>query len=283
MLKKSWLYLKRRFWIRTGLIRGSFLTALTNFFSPVGHMAIGFEKIFKSIRKFLSNELHSLSKTRVIRKYFPRLFAYSAKFAIRMLLKTCKVKIHGLQTFVNIAEKHPCILMLWHNKLILISEIINSHAAQFVYTAFISKSRDGDPLACLTESYTNGRAMRVPHNARHHALSQCIHSIKNKGEIMVITPDGPRGPKEVVKPGIILAARETEAPIFPFSWQAKRHWQLKTWDQMKIPKPFTTIHVSFGKPVVLSKNEANDYEKEASFLKEILDQSHSLCEFNKEI
>lgn len=163
--------------------------------------------------------------------------------------------------------------MLWHSKLILISEILNSNAAQFIYTAFISKSRDGDPLACLAESYPSGRAMRVPHNARHHALSQMIHSIKEKGEIIIITPDGPRGPKHIVKPGVILAARETEAYIFPFSWKAQRYWQLKTWDQMKIPKPFTKIDVSFGNPVRLPKDHTYDYKKEAELLKDALDET----------
>src|SRR5262249_37246509 len=128
----------------------------------------------------------------------------------------------------------------------------------------------GDPLARLAESYKSGRAIRVPHNARHHALGQLVNSVKNKGEIIIITPDGPRGPKEVVKPGIILAARETEANVFPFSWHAKRFWQLKTWDEMKIPKPFTTIDVFFGHSVILSKNEPYDFEKESSRFKEIL-------------
>jgi len=55
-----------KFWIRNGLPRGSFAGALKNFFSPVGRMAIGFEKNFKSAAKSLSMELHFLSKTRVI-------------------------------------------------------------------------------------------------------------------------------------------------------------------------------------------------------------------------
>jgi lysophospholipid acyltransferase (LPLAT)-like uncharacterized protein len=204
------------------------------------------------------------------RKWFPHLFAHSAKFAVRMLLKTCKVNIHGLDLFVKTAAKSPCMLMLWHSKLVLISEILNTHASQYIYTAFISKSRDGDPLALLAQSYPCGRALRVPHNARHLALNQLIESIKTKGEIVIITPDGPRGPREVVKPGVVLAARETKANIFPFSWQAKRFWQLKTWDQMKIPKPFTTIDVFFGKPVS-SVTIGNDYDEGASLLKEALD------------
>jgi lysophospholipid acyltransferase (LPLAT)-like uncharacterized protein len=205
------------------------------------------------------------------RRWLPYAFAYSAKIAIRALLKTCRINIQGLETFVHTAEKSPCILMLWHHHLILISEILNSHASQFIYTAFISKSHDGDPLAFLAKSYASGRALRVPHRARHLALNQLIGSLKDKREIIIMTPDGPRGPPCVVKPGIVLAARETGARIFPFSWQAKRFWQLNTWDQMKIPKPFTTIQVSFGSPISLPKENSNDYEKETALLKNILE------------
>jgi lysophospholipid acyltransferase (LPLAT)-like uncharacterized protein len=205
------------------------------------------------------------------RRWFPYLFAYSAKMAIRVLLKTCKIRIRGLEDFVKTAETSPCILMLWHNRLVLVSEILNSHAAQFIYTAFISKSRDGDPLAHLAESYSSGRVLRVPHHARHLALNQMMEAIKSRKEIMIVTPDGPRGPKGIVKPGIALAAKETGANIFPFSWSAKRFWQLKTWDQMSIPKPFTTIDVMFGTPLIISKETEGRFESEVDLLKNALD------------
>lgn len=204
------------------------------------------------------------------RRWFPYLFAYSAKMAIRMLLKTCRINLHGLDTFIKTAENSPCMLMLWHSKLVLVSEILNTYAPQFIYTAFISKSRDGDPLARLATSYKSGRALRVPHDARHLALNQLIASIKNKGEIIIITPDGPRGPKQEIKPGIILAARQTEANVFPFSWSAKSFWQLNTWDRMRIPKPFTSINVYFGDSIILT-GEAKVFENEASTLKNSLD------------
>lgn len=205
------------------------------------------------------------------RHWIPFLFAYTAKIVIKGLLKTCKVHIQGLETFIETAEKAPCILMLWHNRLILVAEILNFYAPKFIYTAFISKSRDGDALALLTRSYSIGRALRVSHHSRHLALSQLIGELKHKGQVTIMTPDGPRGPRFVVKPGIVVAARETGANIFPFTWHAKHFWQLNTWDQMKIPKPFTTIEVVFGVPLTISKEHTKDNTKETSLLKTILD------------
>jgi lysophospholipid acyltransferase (LPLAT)-like uncharacterized protein len=160
--------------------------------------------------------------------------------------------------------------MLWHSKLVIISEILNRTAPQFIYTAFISKSRDGDPLAALAESYKAGRALRVAHNGRHLALSHMIGELKQKKSIYVVTPDGPRGPAKKVKPGIALAAREAEAVIIPFTWNADKCWELNTWDKMQIPKPFSTVNVFFGEPANL--NGHKDAEQECVFLESLLEQ-----------
>lgn len=204
------------------------------------------------------------------RKWFPKLFAATAKAAVRLILATCKKNIHGIAHLISTADKDPCMLMLWHNKLVIISEILFANAAQFTYTAFISKSRDGDPLAALAESYRTGRALRVAHNGRHLALNQMISELKSRSSIYIITPDGPRGPALSVKPGTALAAREASAKIVPFNWRADKYWELKTWDRMQIPKPFSTIDIYFGEPLDLSKHE--DREKDSALLEAILNR-----------
>lgn len=205
------------------------------------------------------------------RRILPYAAAYTAKGLIRALLFTCKIKVQGIDDLIKTAQSGPCILALWHNRLIIISEILNKHAPQFIYTAFISKSRDGDALAKFAESYKAGRALRVAHNGRHFALGNMITKLKeNNRNIMMITPDGPRGPRYTVKPGIILAAKESQAKIIPFTWESDKFWQLKTWDQMRIPKPFSTIHVTFGSPISPNELQGESFEDGASLVKEAL-------------
>ncbi len=206
------------------------------------------------------------------RRWLPYLIAYTAKMGMRLLMRTCRIDIQGLDHFVNTASQGPCILSLWHNRLALLPEIMTKSAPQFIYTAFISKSRDGDSLALLTQSYSVGRVLRVAHNARHHALNQMIQRLKQCGEIMLITPDGPRGPRYEVKPGIIVAAQEAEAKVVPFSWQVNRAWELSTWDKMLIPKPFSKITVSFGPALSFTKSSTTDTDlkRETTRLQETL-------------
>jgi lysophospholipid acyltransferase (LPLAT)-like uncharacterized protein len=187
------------------------------------------------------------------RKHLGTPIALSAKYLIRLLLWTCRFKVQGLETFVKTASQERCIVVLWHNRLALVAEFFHRHAPQFIYAAFVSKSRDGEPLARLATSYKAGRAIRVPHNARHQALKNAIDHLKFHNEIVLFTPDGPRGPPFQVKPGVVKAAQEAGAAVIPFTWTASRFWQFKTWDQFMLPKPFSTIHVTLGVPVYLNK------------------------------
>src|SRR6185369_6935316 len=54
-------------------------------------------------------------------------------------------------------------------------------------------------------------------------------------------PDGPRGPCEEAKPGVVHLAKATGAPIFPVSYAASRCIRLGSWDRMMIPLPFSRV------------------------------------------
>lgn len=205
------------------------------------------------------------------RHYLPYPFAYLAKSALRFLMLTCRLEIQGLPQFIRTASEGKCILMLWHNRLALVPEIVGRYAPQCIFRALISNSCDGEPLAILTKSYSNGRTLRVRHNARHRALNQMIDLLKSSKEIMVVTPDGPRGPRYQVKPGIVLAAKETSARIIPFSWKASRYWELKTWDKLMLPKPFARIVVTIGDPILLDHGTEMDKFQNTELLKKILE------------
>lgn len=190
-------------------------------------------------------------------------FVYLAKAFLRLVLFTCRIEVQGVEELKRVASQDRCILMLWHNRLTILPEILLKNAPQFIYCAFVSNSRDGELLAILANSYKHGRTLRVPHNARHQALSQMIKQLKQNHEVMIVTPDGPRGPRYQVKPGIVVAAQESSAYIIPFSWSANNFWQLKSWDQLRFPKPFTRIQATFGAPILIDNtmpiDTATDY------------------------
>lgn len=208
------------------------------------------------------------------------LVAYLAKFILRLLFFSCRVQIQGLDQFTHTAARGRCILMLWHNRLGLTPEILYRYAPQFVYVAFVSKSRDGELLAILANSYAAGRSLRVAAEGRHSALKQSIDRLKAGKEVLVFTPDGPRGPKYRVKPGIALAAREAQAHVVPLTWKASRFWQLKSWDGFMLPKPFAKLEIVFEEPIAVSQNHdleaLSDLFEKSLLLRELGGQSAQL-------
>lgn len=202
-----------------------------------------------------------------IKNWRPFLAVTFGKIILKILLFTCKMKATGVEDFCALVKKRASILMLWHNRLVITSEILYSFAPDFIYTAVVSKSRDAEMLRRIVESYKNGRVLTVPHNDRHGALKTLIALVKKGEEIAVITPDGPRGPRYNLKPGIVLTALETGALVFPLNWKCSSYWELNTWDGLRIPKPFSLIEVEFGKPVDLSEYPALSIEQGAEILK----------------
>lgn len=182
------------------------------------------------------------------RKILFIVFPPLSKWTMRLILFTCRVEVKGLDQFLQEAASKPCILALWHNRIAPVSCWLEKWTP-FSYTALTSKSRDGELIAKIAESYSRGHAIRVNHLARHEALKDVIKELQENKRVLVITPDGPRGPIYMVKPGIIKAAIDTKASIIPLNWTADRYWELASWDRFRIPKPFSTIEVTFGNPL----------------------------------
>lgn len=58
------------------------------------------------------------------------------------------------------------------------------------------------------------------------------------GGALVITPDGPRGPNEVIAPGALQIAKRSGAPVFLMGIAAAPAMQMKTWDKVMWAAPF---------------------------------------------
>lgn len=212
----------------------------------------------------------------------PYLLGYTLKGLIALLSLTCRFRIKGAEKLHQTAQSSKCILIAWHNRLGIITEILKRTAPQYQYAAMVSNSRDGQFIAVIANSYKQGNAIKVPHNKRAQALQMMINRLKNSDEIVIVTPDGPRGPRYRLKPGVAMAARECDAKVIPLSWTADRYWKFRTWDKLMLPKPFSTITVTWGDPVSVDKDRDNPIETEAKTLQNALLSITNLDDTEKE-
>jgi lysophospholipid acyltransferase (LPLAT)-like uncharacterized protein len=197
------------------------------------------------------------------------MLAFGKRF-IHLLIKTCRIQLEGLEHFCQLAATDKCMIMLWHNRLTIIPFILSHYTPQFIYAALVSDHRDGDILSAIIHSYHNGRTIRSSPKSRYQALREIIRHVNEGQQIVIITPDGPRGPQYEIKPGIAVAALETQAFVFPLNWEAKNYWEIKTWDRQRLPKPFTTIRVSFATPIHFDSIYPPSLEEAKQILKRAL-------------
>ena len=75
--------------------------------------------------------------------------------------------------------------------------------------------------------------------------------LAREGWNLILTPDGPRGPRRVVQPGLIGAARITGHPIVPAAVVAEKKFVLGSWDGFEIPQPFSRVLFRYGPPIAI--------------------------------
>jgi hypothetical protein len=153
------------------------------------------------------------------------------------------------------AQAAPKIYCFWHSTLLIISYLFRNTGK----TAIVSPSRDGRIAADVARRWKHGIIFGSSAQGGAAALRQSIRAVRD-GRSLGITPDGPRGPREVAKPGAAQIAITGKTPLVTIKINTKRAWRLKSWDRFMIPKPFAKITVTLSEPIeppVHKRNCAN--------------------------
>ena len=182
--------------------------------------------------------------------------------ALRVLAGTLRVRREEAAVAPLWAARAPLIYAMWHGRLLLLPYLYG-HRGAHVLT---SRSRDGELVARWIRHFgldpVRGSSTRGGADAVR-LLARAIQA----GREVVVVPDGPRGPREVLKPGVIALARLSGAPIVPTAVGASREWRLRSWDEFRIPRPFARCVVRFGEPIRVSR--AADRAGEEAARKEV--------------
>ena len=156
-------------------------------------------------------------------------------------------------------NKHKYIFCCWHNKLFLGPHLLPRNR---VINALQSSHSDG-MITSLAFQYLG---MNIILGSSKKGGMQAFRKMVKRlqlGESIAITPDGPRGPKEKVKEGIIKLAQITSTPIIPLVWATKKFKIIDSWDNFVLPYPFSKGIYSFGKPIYIEKKiDINKFELE---------------------
>ena len=159
------------------------------------------------------------------------------------------------------------IVAFWHGRLLMMPFVFPGRSA----TILISQHRDGEYITRIAEGlgYTVVRGSATRGGAR--AFKQLLQCLKD-GQHVAITPDGPKGPRQHVKSGVIELSRLSGMPILPVAFGAWPRTILKSWDHFLIPHPFARAVYVWGQPMYVPQDADKDaVEKCQSVLAERLD------------
>lgn len=184
-------------------------------------------------------------------KIIPELVSFIYVVCLISIGKTWRIKMIRDRETVEIIKKHgPVLYAFWHSRLLPLSY---THRGRGI-VVLVSEHIDGELIAKSIKRLGFGVVRGSTTRGGVKALIGMVEHAK-AGYPLAITPDGPRGPAQKVKPGLIGIAKLANIPIIPVGVDAKKKWVLTSWDRFIIPKPFTTVAVVFGEPINISELE----------------------------
>ena len=169
----------------------------------------------------------------------------------KLLARTWRLRVENEQQWRQLKDSgEPYLFVLWHEALL---PLLWRHRSQGI-TIVVSEARDGQYLADFATSlgYRLVRGSSTRGAAR--ALLGAVRELRG-GHPVAFTPDGPRGPRRELKPGVVAAAQRAQVRILPIHAEADRAWRFKSWDRFLLPKPFARVRIVYGQPFVVAAGE----------------------------
>jgi len=155
---------------------------------------------------------------------------------MRIIWVTTRKKFHYITEIDD--QQHVCVT--WHGELLMSPQAYRYIHKKHPASAIISSHFDG-ALIARTLQFLKIRSLRgSTRKGARQVLLQAFKSIKS-GEEVLITPDGPKGPRHTMSDGVVGIALKSKLPIFVMNFTATSYWQLSSWDKFVIPKPFSKV------------------------------------------
>lgn len=191
---------------------------------------------------------------------------FLASGLIRAIRRSVRLRHHGdarLREWE--ARGEHFILAFWHRHMLLMPYAYRAGRM----TVLSSHSRDGEMMVRTLARFGIDTSRGSTTRGGAAGLRSLLRKAA-KGRDLGFTPDGPRGPAGIVKPGVLLAASASGLPIQPVALAATRDRRLGSWDRMVVPLPFSTVHFVYGEPFLVPRRRV-DLEVAAEELKRRLD------------
>src|SRR5262249_29524574 len=165
---------------------------------------------------------------------------------IRLLGPTLRFEVLGWQHAERqYAAKRRCVFAFWHRVIVPITWWARDRGIVVMNTTAF----DGQGTRKVIEWFGFGTAQGSSSRGGLRGLAVMARRIE-EGKDCAFTIDGPRGPRYVAKPGPVMLARKSGAPIIVFHVGVDRGRTFeKTWDHFLLPRFFAKAVLVFAAPI----------------------------------
>jgi lysophospholipid acyltransferase (LPLAT)-like uncharacterized protein len=179
-------------------------------------------------------------------------------------LRTTRWTLQGEAYLAPYVGLQPVVAAFWHERLplmpalwTLVHKRSDGRARAYV---LVSRHKDGRFIGEVVRRFTvevvHGSTGRNGQDRGGAAGVRALLAALQADGIVVITPDGPRGPRRIAALGVAELAARSAVPVLPCAAQTSRRWTLSSWDRMVLPLPFGRGVIVCGAPIDVPRDGA---------------------------
>lgn len=176
---------------------------------------------------------------------------------VRLLSATWRIRLEHPERFPLEAGGGGRLVAMWHGRLLV---GVVPHRGRGI-AVLVSPSGDGELMHRLLPRFGYSTIRGSSNKQASRALREMLRELR-AARTVVITPDGPRGPRHGMNLGLGWMSRATGYPIVTIGYAAERAWRLRSWDNFLIPKPFSRVRIHYGEPI-RAEEDADEASLEA--------------------
>ena len=172
-----------------------------------------------------------------------RMLAFLMALLVRAWLSTLRYRVvfpSGMPGFPDPRQRRY-ICALWHECL------FSGLVVRTRLYAMISRHADGEFIAQVIGFLGYGAARGSTTRGGGEALDELAEAAQ--WAHIVVTPDGPRGPRRQFQPGAVYLASRTGLPLVLIGVGFSHAWRARSWDRFAIPLPWSTVYNILSEPI----------------------------------
>ena len=175
-----------------------------------------------------------------------KIIVFAGVALVRLLFRTCRLRAvaeaPGSNCYGSTGDRRY-LYCVWHDQIVM---TVFSGRPQNM-AGLVSGHRDGGYLAEAMKRLGIAPVRGSSKRGGSRAMRELLARVRRYH--VAITPDGPRGPRRKMKPGIVFLASHSGRGIIPTAYACERGWTIRgNWTDMLLPWPFTVIHARGGPP-----------------------------------